>query len=300
MDSLMCITYENKLGMFVVGNCPFSSRMLSEAHQNGRYVLPNELFSVISPIDFNTDVMCHPMNRTGRNCGKCNNATAVAINSYFLPCVPREKCHWYNWLLVLLADLGPVTILFIIIVVFHIRFTSGYANAYIFFAQMVSMQINVIYLERDWISFVANSGTSADDIVIPLISVYSIWSLDLGRCIAPNLCMSHHVNNIHTFGLQYLIAVYGFVLIITAYVLVELHARNVRLIVWLWRPFGMCFSRFHRQLNVKASIDAFATFLLLPCSKFALTSIMLLTPGPLHCSIGQAVWLVLCCSMMVL
>ena len=130
----------------------------------------------------------------------------------------------------LLADLGPVTILFIIIVVFHIRFTSGYANTYIFFAQMVSMQTNVIDLERDWINiYISNS--SADNIVIPLISVYSIWSLDFGRCIAPNLCLNHHVNNFHAFVLQYFIAVYGLVLIITVYVLVELHACNVRLVV---------------------------------------------------------------------
>ena len=294
VDILMCITYENKLGMFVVGNCPFSSRMLSEAHQNGRYVLPNELFSTISPTNFNTDVMCHPMNRTGRNCGKCNNATAVAINSYFLPCVPREKCHWYNWLLVLLADLGPVTILFIIIVVFHIRFTSGYANLYILYAQLVIMQLNVIILEKHWISLTSDSSI-ASSIVIPLISVYSIWSLDLGRCIAPNLCSNHHFSNyLHPFLLQYVIAIYGLVLIITVYVLVELHARNVRLIVWLWRPFGMCFSRFQRQLNAQTSlIDAFATFILLSYSKFVFTSIMLLSYANLFDRSGKIVGRVL-------
>ena len=293
VDILMCITYENKLDMFVVGNCPFSSRMLSTAHQNGQYALPNGLFSAISPTNFNTDVMCHPMNRTGRNCGKCNNVTAVAINSYFLQCVPREECHWYNWLLMLLANLGPVTILFIIIVVFHIRFTSGYANAYIFFAQIVSMQINVIQLERNWVNVLANTS-SADDIVIPLISVYSIWSLDLGRCIAPNLCTNHHITNIHAFLFQYIIALYGLVLIITVYVLVELHAHNVRLVVWLWRPFRMCFARFQRQLNAKTSlIDALATFLLLSYSKFVLTSIMLLAPTELFNRTDNVVGLVL-------
>ena len=77
VDTLMCITYENKLGMFVVGNCPFSSRMLSTAHQNGRYALSNKFFSTTDfntnvPTDFNTNVMCRPMNRTGRNCGECD------------------------------------------------------------------------------------------------------------------------------------------------------------------------------------------------------------------------------------
>ena len=204
--------------------------------------------------NFNTDVMCRPMNRTGRNCGHCNNATAVAINSYFLQCVPREECHWSNWFLVLLADLGPVTILFIIIVVFHIRFTSGYANLYILYAQLITMQLNVIILEEHWISLTSDSSI-ASSIVLPLISIYSMWSLDLGRCITPNVCTNHHFSNyLHPFLLQYLIAIYGLVLIITVYVLVELHARNVRLVVWLWRPFQMCFAHFQRQLNVKTSL----------------------------------------------
>ena len=79
--------------------------------------------------------------------------------------------------------------------------------------------------------------------------------------------MSHHVNNFHAFVLQYFIAVNGLVLIITVYVLVELHARNVRLVVWLWHLFGMCFACFQRQLTAGTSlIDAFAMFLLLSYS----------------------------------
>ena len=103
---LTCITYEGNLGFLVAASCPFSSRLLSSTSHHNSYSLSYNL-SVTS--NFNTDVMCRPMNRTGRNCGKCNNATAVAINSYFLQCVPREECHWSNWLLMLLADLGPVT-----------------------------------------------------------------------------------------------------------------------------------------------------------------------------------------------
>ena len=105
VNNLMCVTYENKLGMFVVGNCPFSSRMVSTAHQKGQYVLPNKSFSAISPTNFNTDVMCYPMNQTGRNCGKCNNATAVAITLTFYHVFPEKNvigttgflCSWQTW-----------------------------------------------------------------------------------------------------------------------------------------------------------------------------------------------------------
>ena len=99
-------------------------------------------------------------------------------------------------------------------------------------------------------------------ISMALVKVYSIWNLDLERFILPSVCMGPGLGTLQAMALGYLNAVFRLVLIITVYVLVELHARNVRLVVWLWCPFGMCFSRFWRQLNAKTSIYTFATFLL--------------------------------------
>ena len=120
------------------------------------------------------------------------------------------------------------------------------------------------------------------------MDVYSVWNLNFGWSILPSVC---RLGNMGILALGHLNAVFGLVLIITVYVLVELHARNVRLVVWLWRPFGMCFSRFRRQLNAKASIiDAFATFLILKiCSHLYL----LLTPTKLFNRTGSVVGLVL-------
>ena len=53
-------------------------------------------------------------------------------------------------------------------------------------------------------------------------------------------------------------------LVIVTFVLIELHARNCRLIVWLWRPFLKCFIRFTRMWNSRLTvIDTFAMFLVL-------------------------------------
>ena len=140
-------------------------------------------------------------------------------------------------------------------------------------------------MKADWEEVISQSNTSShtvDKITRPLLCVYSIWNLDLGRSALPNLCLGNNIGSMHAIAFQYFTALYALVLIIVVYVLVQLHGRNFRLIVWLWRPFGMCFSHFQRHLDAKASIiDAFATFLLLAYSKLALTSIMLLTYTPL-------------------
>ena len=164
------------------------------------------------------------------------------------------------------------------------------------------MQISAMLLQRDWEVVINSTITDtklAYKISMALVNVYSVWNLGLGRSIIPSVCVIPGLGTLGGMALKYLNAVIGLVLIITKYVLVELHAHNVRLVVWLWDPFGMCFSHFRRQHNAKASIiDAFATYLLLSYPKFALTSIC--SSHPLSCSGGQAMWLILCCSMMVL
>ena len=58
-----------------------------------------------------------------------------------------------------------------------------------------------------------------------------------------------------------------------------MYRHNFRLVVWLWRPFDRCFSRFRRQWDVRtSSIDALATFLLLAYAKLLNVSADLLIP----------------------
>ena len=60
---------------------------------------------------------------------------------------------------------------------------------------------------------------------------------------------------------------YILVLIVLTYVLIELHARNVCVIVQLWRPFHKCVAKLRRSYEPKASIfHAFATFTFLSFS----------------------------------
>ena len=98
--------------MFLTGSCPFLPNTKEIKS------LPENITNVAT---FNEEVMCHALNRTGVSCGKCNNHSAVAINSYSFECMNIEKCHNYNWIFVLLADLVPVTLLFLIVILFDIR-----------------------------------------------------------------------------------------------------------------------------------------------------------------------------------
>ena len=283
---LHCLTYNEKMSMFLAGTCPF----LPNAKEIKSVYLPENITNVTT---FNEEVMCHALNRKGVSCGKCNDHSAVAINSYSSECMNIEKCHIYNWIFVLLADLVPVTLLFLIVILFDINITSGYANSYILFSQIASLPINVLAIEYQ-LAFVTRSYLHATRITLTLESFYSIWSLNLGRILTPNVCVGHSIETIDSIALQYMSAFYGLGLVFITYCIVELHGYNFRLIVWLWKPFSKWFTRIRRRVNPRASlINAFATFLLLSYSKLAVTSILLLTPSYLYDQTGHHVSTVL-------
>ena len=84
----------------------------------------------------------------------------------------------------------------------------------------------------------------------------------------PLFCISSRLRLIHVFFLGYITSFYPFLLILLTWFCVELHGRNFRPIVWLWRPFHGCFVRLRRGWNTKSDlIDVFASFFLLSYSK---------------------------------
>ena len=64
--------------------------------------------------------------------------------------------------------------------------------------------------------------------------------------------------------LGYITALYPMLLIIFTWIAIELHDRNYKVIVYLWRPFHKCFVQLRKGWNTKNDlIDVFANFFLL-------------------------------------
>ena len=105
-----------------------------------------------------------------------------------------------------------------------------------------------------------------------------MFSLDFFHYVLPQFCISSKLRPIHVLFLAigYISAFYPFLLILLTWLCVELHGRNFKPIVCLWRPFHGCFVRLRRGWNTKSDlIDVFASFFLLSYSKI-LYQIMLM------------------------
>ena len=125
-----------------------------------------------------------------------------------------------------------------------------------------------------------------------LQSLYGFWNLDFFVGMIPPFCLPH-LNVFSIITLTYLVAFYPLVLLAFLYLLIELHSRNFKIVVWIWRPFHSLYVRFRRHCDIKASvIDAFATFLLLSYVKILCVSFDVLSPTKLMNKNGSYIALV--------
>ena len=120
-----------------------------------------------------------------------------------------------------------------------------------------------------------------------LVTFYGIWNLDFFRYLIPPFCVNNQLTTIHVMALEYVVAFYPLLLTITTYICVQLHARDCRLLVWLWRPFSRCLTG-HLELRFSL-VHAFASFLLLSYTKILFVSFRLLDSTTLYAATGETV-----------
>ena len=267
-----CVTYNSSTEIVELGPCPYVSHYntytsIGIVDNNVFYILPDNA-SLLN------EFMCGPLNREGPLCGKCKDGYGIALYSYTLEC---SKCwgHGYGWVLYYFLELFPTTVMYFLVVIFHIRATSSPLSALVFMSQIVvyTIRLNVplhIYIENNVTGFLYVA-------LQVLLVLCGIWSLDFFRSVIPAFCASSSIKTVHALALEYLVAFYPIFLILITYACIKLHDNNFRPVVWLWKPFHRYFVHFRRTWDSKASIiNAFTTFLLLSFSKVLFVSFTLL------------------------
>ena len=231
------------------------------------------------------DFMCGPLNRKGYLCSECIDGFGPSISLIDDPynCF-RCTNNWHGVILYLVIVLVPVTLFYLIILVFQIRMTSAPMPCFILYSQLV-----VNLLSHSWDSsfgVIENiEFTNEVDLrtVTRLILVfYGIFNLDFISHAVPPFCVNSYLTLYHRAILGYITAFYPILLILITRLCIELHDRNFRVIVCLWRPFHRCFFRLRRGWDIKNDlIDVFATFFVLSYAKIFYQTILLYCTNPL-------------------
>jgi len=172
----------------------------------------------------------------------------------------------------ILVAFVPLTVFFILVLSCGLSATSPQLSTFVFLSQSVAIGANVriVLAAIDPYPFAANVARI-------IFALYGIWNLDFFRTLIPHVCL--RVSTLQALALDYAIAFYPLILLSITYVLIELHACNVRVIVVLCRPFHRCVSCLRSHCDVKTSIvGAFATFFLLSYLRILGVSFDLLFP----------------------
>ena len=96
------------------------------------------------------------------------------------------------------------------------------------------------------------------------VMLFKAWNLRLLRPLIPPFCISNKLRDIYVLLLNLLPTIFPIVLVIISFVLMELHARNYRIVHVLWKPFGLILKKINTTTVTSDSlIRAFATFIFL-------------------------------------
>ena len=251
----MCATSSGEEDDYYINDSPFTNTV------NNTNRLYSEMPSNASQLD---EVMCGPYNRRGLLCGECKDGYGPAVYSFDMTCANCSSL-WsrYAISLYLFLQFIPTTLIFLCFVVFRFNITSGPLLGYVLFCQITIAAIThrQLYIYEYMLYHVSSllrvlGGMS--------LIMCQFWSLHFLKVIIPPFCISEKLTSIHVNMLNLVSAIYPLVLVIISCILIELHARNYRIVGILWKPFKIILSKANMTaVTSDAVFHAFASFIFL-------------------------------------
>ena len=267
-----CATYNQESHLTFIADCPYfqSRRFNSSITQPGSLLLPNN-YSVLNSF------MCDPMNRTGFVCSDCVDHYGPSPTSYGYEC---SKCanSWQGILMYLLVEFLPVTLFYLVILIFQIDLITPPIPCFIMYSQLVYSGLH--YCAMDSPS--AYRVMFTDDFTLRLgtkilLTFCGIMNLDFFKYFFPAFCVSSNLKIVHVVALGYLKAFYPLILIFLTWFCVKLHDNNFTLLVCIWKPFHKCFVQLRKGWNTKNDIiNVFCSFMLLSYGKYLYLTVLML------------------------
>ena len=272
-----CATYDEQEGQIYAADCPFrhtennTDRVFSEMPSD-----PEQL----------NDTMCGPYNRKGLLCGKCIDGYGPAVYSIDMKCANCSKMSTRAAIsLYIFLEFIPITLFFVSVVIFRLNITSGPLLGYVLFCQIhiFSMQWSYLYIHEYIMSHVS---TSLRVLYYSSLILSSSWILQFFRFAIQPFCISNKLTDIHIQLLSLVTAIYPIVLVIITWILMELHARNCKIIHILWKPFSILLKKLKiASVTSDAVVHAFATFILLSTLTFIYCGANVFINNPVYQSI---------------
>jgi hypothetical protein len=169
----------------------------------------------------------------------------------------------FGWLFYILSELMPVTLVFVVVLIFNIRFTSGAINGFILFSQMLhTLDISasgIVVLPR-------SKKHTVSDWTQGYQIIYGFFNLDFFNSESLSFCLWENASVLDMLTLKYVTTLYTLLMIVV--------------VIWLMNSCGgRCCGKCCRFTTVKTSvIHGISTFLLICYAQCVKVSLYLLMP----------------------
>ena len=252
-----CMTYNTEQEETQLGKCFFGCDRTIYS-----------LYSVLPKTTANlTEHTCGKDNRASTLCGKCKPGYSPLVYSYDMYCMNCTGMT-YNWIKYIAVAYVPLTFFFLIVIIFRFNGSNPWMRAFIAICQAIVSPIAIKTYLR--------AAKFKNTLIIRMLGlIYGIFNLDFFRTVLPPICLD--ITPLQALTLDYAIAFYPLLLVLITYVLIKLYSHDVRIIVWLWKPFHKCLRLIRNTWDFEGSVaKAFATFFILSYLKLLNISFELL------------------------
>ena len=196
--------------------------------------------------------------RTGVACGSCVLGYATYFHSPKHQCKPADStlCK-VGWLFYILSELVPITLVFIIVLVFNINFTSGAVNGFILYSQLLS-SLNIDA------SGIIIFPTTISNLMIGYKLIYGFFNLNFFQIESLSFCLWPNASALDMLAFKYVTIVYALFLVL--------------LVIWFMNKCGGKYlGKWFRITTIKSSIiHGISAFLILCYSQSINISLNLL------------------------
>ena len=266
VDSGEILTYNSHKGLL-------SSIAIRHRYLGGYNTTKHGYVALPSDVSELNAYMCGPLNRKNYMCSDCKSGYGPA--AFLTSCT--NVCHlcrdtWYDVLLYLSLEFVPITLFYLVVLIFQIKLTLAPMTCFIMYCQLMVMAFYEECASKSSptlfsrVKFTGNGEIRAETKI--LLSLLGVFNLDFFHYAVPPFCVSSKLKPMHVVFFGYISVFYPFLLIILTWLCIELHGRNFRPLVFLWKPFHRYIVALRKSWNSKSDlIDVFASFLLLSYTK---------------------------------
>ena len=217
-------------------------------------------------------LICGSQNRTGILCGECKDGYGPVVNTETHECILCNDTNIAaNATYYVLSVYLPLFILFAAIILFNIKLTTGPANAFIVYSQVVASRFDLSADGQITFNAITNDSRALQ---MAYKVPYGIFNLEFIENIISRLCLGTTLITPDVISLDYIVAVFPLLMIVIVVLFMKLSSCIINRI----RRTTLChrsgaFSHLCGNWRLgEGLLHAFAAFLLLSYNKFTLVS----------------------------